>query len=59
MGEMGEERRAYRAHPWHGVAICPDAETKVCEIAQVYGREEAYEVIRRSQEDYAARFGAV
>jgi inorganic pyrophosphatase len=29
------------------------------EITHVYGREEAHEVIRRSQADYATRFGAV
>jgi inorganic pyrophosphatase len=28
-----------------------------CQITHVYGREEALEVIRRSQEDYRARFG--
>ncbi|GJL53970.1 MAG: inorganic pyrophosphatase [Nitrospirales bacterium] len=27
-----------------------------CEIAEVYGREEAYEVIRRSQEDYLLQY---
>lgn len=29
------------------------------EIADVYGKEEAYEVIRRSQEDYEIRFGKI
>jgi inorganic pyrophosphatase len=29
------------------------------EIAEVYGREEAHEVIRRSQQDYAASFGQI
>jgi inorganic pyrophosphatase len=29
------------------------------EITDVYGREEAHEVIRRSREDYTARFGAI
>ena len=29
------------------------------EIAEVYGREEAHEVIRRSQQDYAAIFGQI
>lgn len=28
-----------------------------CEIAAVYGREEAHEVIKRSQEDYQAEYG--
>jgi inorganic pyrophosphatase len=32
----------------------PDRGTRVVEIAGVYDREEAYEVIRRSQEDYGA-----
>ena len=28
-----------------------------CELTRVYGREEAFEVIRRSQDDYGTRFG--
>lgn len=35
----------------------PGAEHRNCEITHVYGREEAYAVIRRSQLDYQARFG--
>jgi inorganic pyrophosphatase len=35
----------------------PESAKHTTEITHVYGREEAYEVIRRSQEDYAARFG--
>jgi inorganic pyrophosphatase len=35
----------------------PESMKHVTEITHVYGREEAYEVIRRSQDDYAARFG--
>ena len=35
----------------------PGSEHRTCEITHVYGREEAYEVIRRSQVDYQARFG--
>ncbi len=34
----------------------PDSGLDVCEITHVYGREEAYEVIRRSQIDYDAHF---
>jgi len=34
----------------------PDEAAK-CEITHVYGREEAHEVIRRSQEDYATAYG--
>jgi len=34
----------------------PDEEVK-CEITHVYGREEAQEVIRRSQQDYAESYG--
>ena len=30
-----------------------------CEITHVYGREEALEVIRRSQKDYTAKFGKI
>ncbi|MGD7037157.1 inorganic pyrophosphatase [Methylotuvimicrobium buryatense] len=34
----------------------PD-EASICEITQVYGREEAHEVIRRSLADYQSHFG--
>ena len=34
----------------------PGSEDRICEITHVYGREEAAEVIRRSREDYKARF---
>jgi inorganic pyrophosphatase len=34
----------------------PDRATRVCEITHVYGREEAHEVIRHSQEDYRTHF---
>lgn len=34
----------------------PDEVAK-CEITHVYGREEAFEVIRRSQQDYATAYG--
>lgn len=37
----------------------PDEVESRCQITHVYGREEAHEVIRRSQEDYAARFGDI
>jgi inorganic pyrophosphatase len=37
----------------------PDVARPACEITRVYGREEAHEVIRRSQQDYVDRFGAV
>jgi len=35
----------------------PGAEKPTCEITHIYGREEAYEVIRRSREDYKNKFG--
>jgi inorganic pyrophosphatase len=35
----------------------PGSSTGGCEIAGTYGREEAHEVIRRSFDDYQARFG--
>ena len=35
----------------------PDSQKKTCEIIHVYGRDEAHDVIRRSQADYAAKFG--
>ena len=37
----------------------PDEAHPACEITRVYGRDEAHEVIRRSQQDYLDRFGAV
>lgn len=35
----------------------PDAAPHVSEITHTYGREEAYEVIRRARDDYRKRFG--
>jgi inorganic pyrophosphatase len=37
----------------------PNAASAACELLRVYGRDEAHEVIRRSQQDYLERFGAV
>ena len=37
----------------------PDRATHVVEIADVYGRDEAHEAIRRSQDDYAAHRDAL
>jgi inorganic pyrophosphatase len=37
----------------------PGSTKKRCEITDVYGRGEAHEVIRRSQEDYLTRFAAI
>ena len=37
----------------------PGSRKGVCEITHVYGRGEAHDVIRRSQADYRARFGAL
>jgi inorganic pyrophosphatase len=37
----------------------PDRLSARCEITHVYGREEAYEVIRRSHRDYERHFGGV
>lgn len=34
----------------------PDEKEQRCEITHIYGREEAYEVIRRSHEDYLEKF---
>jgi inorganic pyrophosphatase len=34
----------------------PGADKRICEITHIYGREEAYEVIRRSQEDYLEKY---
>ena len=35
----------------------PGSQKRHCEITHVYGRDEAHNVIRRSQADYAAKFG--
>lgn len=37
----------------------PGATTARCEITHIYDSEEAFEVIKRSQEDYQARFGRI
>ncbi len=37
----------------------PDARVPVCEITHVYGREEAYEVIRRARADYLEHFSGL
>lgn len=37
----------------------PEDPRPACELTRVYGREEAFEVIRRSQADYETRFGAL
>jgi inorganic pyrophosphatase len=36
----------------------PGPDARKVQIAEVYGRDEAMEVIRRSIEDYRAKFGA-
>lgn len=36
----------------------PDEAHPACELTRVYGREEAFEVVRRAQADYLGRFGA-
>ncbi len=37
----------------------PGTAKGICEITHIYGRAEAHDVIRRSQEDYRARFGTI
>ena len=37
----------------------PGSTHRRCEIAEVYGRDEAYEVIKRSQEDYLLQYPSV
>lgn len=37
----------------------PDATETVCEIAEIYGRTEAHEVIIRSRQDYVESFGGL
>ena len=58
--------RLFRAHPWHGVRLGEKGSDVVtcynenpCEITHVYGRDEAFEVIRRAQADYHEKFGSL
>ncbi len=54
--------RLFRAHPWHGVRLGEkgsDVVTCYIEITHVYGRDEAFEVIRRAQADYHEKFGSL
>ena len=37
----------------------PGSKKGICEITHVYGRGEAHDIIRRSQDDYRAEFGAL
>jgi inorganic pyrophosphatase len=37
----------------------PDEAQSPCEITHVYGRDEAYEVIRRSHDDYLSRYAGI
>ncbi len=37
----------------------PDSPVRRVEIAEVFGREEAHEMIARSQQDYRARFAGL
>lgn len=37
----------------------PGADDRICEITHVYGREEAWEVISRSHEDYINKYGSL
>ncbi len=37
----------------------PGAENRICEITHVYGREEAWEVINRSHQDYIAKYSSL
>jgi inorganic pyrophosphatase len=37
----------------------PDQAQSPCEITHVYGRDEAYEVVRRSHEDYLSRYAGI
>jgi inorganic pyrophosphatase len=46
-------------HYFETYKLTPNSGERPCEITHVYGRDEAYDVIRRSQEDYRERFGAL
>lgn len=35
----------------------PGSDENRCEIADIYGRNEAYEIIQRSRQDYSAKYG--
>jgi inorganic pyrophosphatase len=37
----------------------PGADKRICEITHIYGREEAYEVIKRSREDYLEKYSDI
>jgi len=45
------------AHYFETYKQAPFATNRPCEITHIYGRDEACEVIRRAQADYAERFG--
>jgi inorganic pyrophosphatase len=45
------------AHYFLTYKYIPGTEKPTCEITHIYGREEAYEVMKRSQEDYKNKFG--
>ena len=46
-------------HYFETYKLAPGADGRPCEITHVYGREEAFDVIQRSQEDYQERFGGM
>jgi inorganic pyrophosphatase len=46
-------------HYFETYKLAPGADDGPCEIAEVYGRDEAHEVIRRGQEDYREQFGSI
>ena len=39
--------------------LAPGANENPCEVTHVYGREEAFDVIRRAQADYHEKFGSL
>ena len=46
-------------HYFETYKLAPGATDRPCEITHVYGRDEAFDVIRRSRADYDERFGGI
>ena len=47
------------AHYFETYKLAPGATTKPIEITHLFGREESHVVIKRAQEDYSEKFGAL
>ena len=47
------------SHYFETYKLAPGATTKPIEIAHLFGRDEAHEVIRAARQDYGEKFGAL